>query len=199
MPLWLPAGATATYVDRMTTPELRETYKDVASWPFVDVEIVDDAETLASVPDSSQDFVIANHVFEHMENPIGALENWLRVLRPGGVVYFAVPHRERTFDRNRAGTPVVAVLRDYLEGPESSRREHYEEWVERVEGVTGPEAAALVEKRLRDRQNIHFHAWTDTEFRELLTACVEEVGLPLKGVTVTPNGMEFVVTARKTS
>ena len=39
------------------------------------VDVVDDAQTLATFPDESVDFVIANHVLEHLEDPIGALEN----------------------------------------------------------------------------------------------------------------------------
>jgi ubiquinone/menaquinone biosynthesis C-methylase UbiE len=37
--------------------------------------------------DSSQDFVIANHLLEHLPDPIGALKEWYRVLRAGGTLF----------------------------------------------------------------------------------------------------------------
>lgn len=181
----------------MTAPELRELYPELAGRTLVEVDVVTDAETLESIPDESQDFVVANHVIEHMENTVRALGHWLRVLRPGGVLFMAVPHRERTFDRHRPGTPVEAVLADYRDGPGASRRGHYVEWVEKVEGVTGAAVEAAVETHMRDRFSIHFHTWTDSEFLELLRVCSVDLGLPLGQVECTPNGEEFIVTARK--
>jgi SAM-dependent methyltransferase len=39
----------------------------------------------------SFDVVIASHVLEHLENARGALEDWMRVLRPGGLLIIGVP------------------------------------------------------------------------------------------------------------
>lgn len=43
-----------------------------------------DAQYLAGVPDGKFDFVHSSHCLEHMEDPHIALENWLRVSKPGG-------------------------------------------------------------------------------------------------------------------
>src|SRR6185503_1848952 len=60
-PLKLPAGATARYVDRLSVPELREQYPELASQELVNVDILADGELLETIPDSTQDFVVANH------------------------------------------------------------------------------------------------------------------------------------------
>ncbi|MEJ2152051.1 MAG: class I SAM-dependent methyltransferase [Gemmatimonadota bacterium] len=39
----------------------------------------------------SFDVVIASHVLEHLENASAALEDWMRVLRPGGLLILGVP------------------------------------------------------------------------------------------------------------
>jgi len=57
-------------------------------------------------PDASLDYVLSSHVLEHFYDPIGALREWLRVVRPGGYVFMIVPHRDRTFDRERSLTCV---------------------------------------------------------------------------------------------
>src|SRR3954451_19820653 len=88
-PLPVPAGTAVKYVDRMSVRDLRSHYPELAGWKLVEPDIVDNGETLATVPAGSVDFVIANHFIEHTEDPLGALANQLRVLKPGGVLYMA--------------------------------------------------------------------------------------------------------------
>src|SRR5687768_15644014 len=64
-PLPAPAAARVRYVDRMSVPDLRKHYPDLAAEPLVPVDVVDDGERLATVPDGLQDFLIANHFLEH--------------------------------------------------------------------------------------------------------------------------------------
>ena len=56
---------------------------------------------LVSVDDRSADFVIANHVLDRLPDPLSALHEWLRVVRPGGHVYVAVADRADAFTRDR--------------------------------------------------------------------------------------------------
>ncbi len=49
------------------------------------------AQFLATVYNNSYDFVYSSHCLEHMENVELALNNWTRVLRPGGHLYVVVP------------------------------------------------------------------------------------------------------------
>ena len=69
------------------------------------VDIVSQGDDLP-FPDASLDYVLSSHVIEHFYDPIGALQEWLRVVRPGGYVFMIVPHRDRTFDRKRSLTSV---------------------------------------------------------------------------------------------
>src|SRR5579883_3348247 len=50
-----------------------------------------DAQFLAGIAESSLDFVYSSHCLEHLLSVITALENWLRVLKPGGFLYVVVP------------------------------------------------------------------------------------------------------------
>lgn len=43
-----------------------------------------DAQKLANVADGSFDFLYSSHCLEHLRDPVEALQNWFRVLRPGG-------------------------------------------------------------------------------------------------------------------
>ena len=100
-PMPMPKGTRVRYVDIAPTEQLRAMYPAKTRRWLVDVDVVDDGEKLATVADDSQDFVASNHFFEHAEDPIGALRNMLRVVRPGGVVYMSVPDKRLTFDHAR--------------------------------------------------------------------------------------------------
>lgn len=50
-----------------------------------------DAQYMATVPDNMYDFVVASHCFEHMVNPYIALENWIRIVKPGGYIIITIP------------------------------------------------------------------------------------------------------------
>lgn len=190
-PLRVPPGASVRYVDRVAAAELRARYPEYAHQWIVDPAVIDDAETLATVPDASVDFVIANHVLEHLENPLGALRSWLRALRPDGIVYLAIPDKRRTFDAERPSTPLDHLLRDASEGPGWSRTAHYEEWVRLVE--PHEDAAALE----AERKDIHFHVWALEDLLRLLAALAGEHGFPFGVELVQANGNEVLIVLRR--
>src|SRR5512136_777634 len=134
-PLPVPWGVRVAYVDRLPVADLRLQYPELRGKRFVAVDILDDGETLRTIGDESQDFVIANHFLEHCEDPIGAIENFSRVLKVGGIAFLAVPDKRFTFDRERPLTSVEHLLRDHEIGPTSSRLQHLEEWTRIVGGV----------------------------------------------------------------
>ena len=67
-PLRLPRQATVRYVDYLDTAALREAYSSTlrAGRPLVTPDVVDDGARLASFADGSLDFVVANHMLEHL-------------------------------------------------------------------------------------------------------------------------------------
>ncbi|MGB7552188.1 MAG: methyltransferase domain-containing protein, partial [Chromatiaceae bacterium] len=135
-PLAVGKSAKVKYVDRMPVSELRRHYPELASIDLVEVDIIDDGERLETIADFSQDFVIANHFIEHCQDPILFIKNMLRVLRNGGIIYLAIPDKRYTFDRNRPDTPVEHMVRDYSEGPEWSRKQHFLEWARCVNNIS---------------------------------------------------------------
>jgi len=196
-PLRVPRKANVRYVDRMGTAVLRREYPELAAEPLVEVDVIDDGETLATQADGSADFIIANHFIEHTQDPIGTIANHLRVLRPGGVLYMAVPDRRHTFDVDRAGTPLEHVIRDRREGPSWSRPIHQEEWARLVEKVPAGEVERRVAQLEESDYSIHFHAWTLDEFAELLRHAREDEHLPFALDALTPNQHEFIAILRR--
>lgn len=173
-PMRVPRGARVTYVDYLPRAELLVAYAESfassgVNFDAVPENAIDDAETLATFPDASVDFVVANHVLEHLQDPVRALRNFCRVVRPGGVVFITLPDPKASFDNRRPRTTVAHVLRDHEQGPEVSRREHYEEWSTYIDG-SGTGHEDRIARYERNDERHHFHVWELEDFLELLRA-----------------------------
>ena len=195
-PLRVAPGVTVRYVDRQPHDELVAEYGVL--YPGAEIvapDVLDDGETLATFADASVDFVIANHMLEHTEDPIGTLGHHLRVLRPGGVLFLGLPDARATDDAGRERTTVEHLLRDHREGPAVSRRGHYEEWARHWEKVDASDVASRAAELEAQQANIHFHVWEPETFVALLL----ELDLPAELELVQRSGHEFVIVLRKSS
>ena len=196
-PLSVPPGARVKYVDRMTALELQRHYHEISTSPFVETDIIDDGEQLTKIEDGSQDFVIANHFLEHCQNPIRTFQNFLRVLKPEAVLYVAVPDKRFTFDADRPPTTIEHILRDFAEGPEWSKRQHFEEWSRLVNKAKDEHVPHEVEHLLDIDYSIHYHVWRAADLLELVTTIQRFLQFELE--LFLRNGFETILILRKTA
>lgn len=198
-PIPVRRGVKVRYVDIADTATLRRLHPGKAARHLVEVDVVDDGERLATVADGSQDFVAANHFFEHCEDPIGTLRNLLRVVRVGGVVYLSIPDKRHMFDQDRPATTIAHLERDHEQGPEVSRAQHYDEVVRLAAKVQGEAAVAeRVQELVAQKFRIHFHCWSQTEFLEFLCAMQRRSGFPPFDVAeFVANEREMIVVLRR--
>lgn len=169
-------------------------------------DIVADADRIP-VPDAAFDYVFSSHVLEHMPNTIKALQEWLRVLRPSGILFVVLPHGDRTLDRLRRKTTLehhFADANNLIDG--QTDRSHDDEIKEGWSKL--PEFPRLAEEfekewgapvwdfEFRHRNGvIHFHVWTQDELVRLL----QHLHLTILAVIEqTPERYDsFVVVARR--
>ena len=144
-----------------------------------------EATDLSVVAGGSYDFVLASHVLEHIANPLKALREWSRVVRPGGIVLAIVPHKARTFDVRRPVTPMQHLIDDYEKQTQESDLAHVEEVVRlhdwrRDPGIGGPEQ--LEARSLANLENrcVHHHVFSP----ESLASCFELCGMETLNLTV---------------
>ena len=181
------------YVDRYSVEVLRKHYPELVGETLIAPDIIDDAESLHTLGDSSQDFVVAAHVIEHMRNPILALQNWVRVVKPGGGLYLVVPDKRRTFDKQRDRTPLDHLIMDY-EQPSAHRDfEHFLEWAAKVDGKPRREAARFAKELAERDYSIHFHVFLPDDVLRLLDWVSEHIR-PIRiveGPSSDPRSDEF--------
>lgn len=90
-------------------------------------------------PDSHFQFLINSHVIEHMPDTVGCIEEWHRVVEPGGLILFNVPNRDDSNPADKV-TPYVTLaelFEDHRTGqtvetktppPGHGYRGHYHQW-----------------------------------------------------------------------
>jgi len=168
-PLPLPPDVLVSYVDRLDLVELRRQYPELANTQLVQPDVLDDGEKLQRFATGSLDFIIANHMLEHCENPLGTLRMHLDRLCSGGVLFYAIPNKRRCFDARRPLTDFEHLVADDLDGGAASRSRHYLEWATHVNAIADPAAAERnAQENLRNAYSIHFHVWDARTFRAFL-------------------------------
>ena len=106
----------ARFLDFYSTAELREQCHQAGLDPaaVMQVDYVVRGEDYTSVVDQRFDIVVANHVMEHIANPIRWLNMIASLTRPGGYLFIALPEKRVSFDRFRDETSLAHILADYL-------------------------------------------------------------------------------------
>ena len=191
------AGTRVTYVDRLDLNGLRAHYPELSHLKLVDVDLVDDGETLGTVASASQDFIIANHCLEHCENPLGTIRTHLEKLKPGGLLFYTLPDRKMTFDWKRANTPFEHLVAEDREGPQHTRLEHYREWAQQVVGKKGADIDATARQLMSEKYSIHFHCWDRASLRAFFDRARAHLHDRFSICECRDNGPETVVVLKR--
>jgi len=174
--------STVLYTDRETREQLVARYKNDEGVPedlIAPTDIVADGAYLP-LRDGALDFVIANHVIEHLPDPVAAITSWRRVLKPGGRLYLTIPDKRYCFDESRELTSWAHLKRDFERsdnGLTDDSRQHAREWARIVEGVAEREVDKRVDEIHTEQPNYHFHTWTYESMIETLSHAGGELGL----------------------
>ncbi len=195
-PLPVRRGVRVEYVDRITKKEAVVRFREQSPEISIIAEptIIDDGFVLSTVEDNSYDFLVANHVLEHSANPLQTLGNWMRVIKPGGIVFTVVPIAEKTFDRGREITSLEHFIRDYelvkkgdIEEFKNRNREHCRDALtislrnDRLRKGLEPmefgheELERRISEMVETSADIHYHAFSVESYREMIDYFCREI------------------------
>jgi SAM-dependent methyltransferase len=121
-----------------------------------------DASRIAS---ESYDFVAASHVLEHVANPLRALQEWKRIVKPSGTILLILPHKANTFDHRRPFTTFDHIRADFESNVTEGDLTHLQEILELHEMDMDPPAGSREQFRTRCLQNrskraMHHHVFS---------------------------------------
>lgn len=194
LPLKVPPGVTVKYVDLSSREQNIKKFPELIAKKIVETDYVENGFELFSIPDKSQNFVIANHVLEHASNPLQVLLNWGRTLTDNGKLFITIPLADKSFDKGRPLTSPAHLINDYklcledrYEEFVELNREHYREWLSVSEpsimaerGVnfhqlSEEDMVKRIEEMVGSSTEIHFHTFSDLSFAELLNNFVSNI------------------------
>jgi len=72
-----------------------------------------DGSDLSRIKSNQYDFLLSCHNLEHIANPLKAIKEWVRMLKPGGLIMLVLPEKTFTFDHKRSFTPFEHLLADF--------------------------------------------------------------------------------------
>jgi SAM-dependent methyltransferase len=91
------------------------------------LQYIHNATDLASITDGSYDFLLASHILEHVANPLRALQEFHRVVKPNGSLLIAVPNQLHSFDHRRPLTTFAHLEADLAANTDESDMTHLDE------------------------------------------------------------------------
>ena len=103
----LPCCKNIDYTDDMET--VFKINEDLLCGEKMPVDIVAPGDQLP-LPDESTDYIISSHVLEHFFDPIGAIKEWLRVVKKGGIIFMIVPKINAIPEEDRPPTQLSELI-----------------------------------------------------------------------------------------
>jgi len=166
IPVELTTGrARVKYIDRIPKEESAALH-ELPLEGIVTPDFCLEADSLTAFNDNSIDFIIANHILEHTEDPVSALAEWFRVLRPNGVLFLSVPnYLANEYDFRRHPVEMEHLITVHQSADPSGRWQHkIEHWKEniiKVEDIGGedPRFNECLQFFMERDYRIHFHVF----------------------------------------
>jgi SAM-dependent methyltransferase len=142
--------------------------------PRAGKQFIIDACEASSLPDECYDFVAASHVLEHVANPLRALTEWKRLLKPSGTILLVLPNKLGTFDHRRPFTTFDHIKADFESSISEEDLTHLEEIVSLHDLKLDPPAGTREQFRQRCLQNasiraMHHHVFSPQLLVEMFT------------------------------
>lgn len=187
-PLALGPGARQVrYIDRYDRASFGATFPEclpeISGFPE-DVTIADvaRADLTSLVGKASLDFVILNHVLEHVVDPIRLLRQVHGTLAIGGILYLAIPDKRFMFDRFRRRTRLAELIERHQSAMVEPTDAMIADFIQEAEQTGKPVDWTLPENahRIADhrRRSIHANVWVVEDLLELLKHVTRECDAP---------------------
>lgn len=171
-PSAIPSRCTIEYCDVYPREEIIQHFPELSINDLVKVDYICDLDKtgLVSLVTEQFNFVILNHVIEHLANPIKAIAELFRITKLGGCVVISAPDKNFTFDNQRCITSFEHLLEEYQNNVTEVTDIHYLDFLKGVH----PEVFKLSQteqqiyfNRAKTRRE-HAHVWDSSTFEEFM-------------------------------
>ncbi|MGH7026719.1 class I SAM-dependent methyltransferase [Brevundimonas sp.] len=194
-PQVLPSdGLSVTYVEQTHPDKWGEMYasgKSVSFDPALSKHyVVGDAHFIPAEPETL-DFIFSSHVFEHLANPLGHLERWASLLKPGGRIVMVVPDYIGSKDFLMEETTIAELEEEYASRSFDVLPRHYEAYGK------ARESQDLARKLEASQASIHVHFYSNAGMSRVCEWAVEKLGYSAFSIEHVDNTKDFHVCLMK--
>ena len=121
--------------------------------------------------DKKYDFVLSSNNLEHIANPLKALKEFSRIVKPDGTILVLVPEKTETFDHNRDYTTFEHLLEDYKSDTGEDDLSHLPDIIEKHDYSLDPECGGkqkFIERAKKNLENrcLHHHVFEEETLRK---------------------------------
>jgi predicted SAM-dependent methyltransferase len=148
-------------------------------------QFIAEATDLSEIGDGQYDFLLSSHSLEHTANPLKALKEWFRILKPNGKLILILPDKRYTFDKSREYTSFSHLIDDY----ENDRAEDDTTHIEEILSTFDEEVAKVKIKDYKlslgdilANRSAHHHVFS----QEMVKTAAEFVGFKVQAQYETP-------------
>ena len=203
-PAQLKNSCTVEYADAINKSEAMHIFPEINPKDLVDVQYIIELDKtgLIALKNTHYDFVIMNHVIEHVANPIDVLAELFRVVKKGGYVVISAPDKNYTFDRTRKLTTFAHLYDEYINQVKFVSDDHYHDFVKNcithIDQTNFQEVQKQIQKARSRRE--HAHVWDSNTFEQFFSQSLETLGLDANleyCSTALENGAEIFMVYKK--
>jgi SAM-dependent methyltransferase len=153
--------------------------------PSLRKQLIAEACEASLIASDCYDFVAASHVLEHVANPLRALQEWKRLVKPSGTILLLVPHKAGMFDHRRRFTTFDHIKKDFESNVAETDLTHLQEILELHDLELDPPSGSAAQFRERCSRNLsnramHHHVFSP----ELLIEMFSFLGMRILNIAV---------------
>lgn len=131
-----------------------------------------DAVDLHLIPSEKYDFIISCNNLEHIANPLKAIKEWLRVIKPNALILLVLPNKKVIFDHNRIVVTLGHLIDDYNSNTSEDDLGHLDEVLKYHDLSLDPLAGTLEQFKKRTMKNhenraMHHHVFNMEILQEI--------------------------------
>ena len=171
-PAIVPPQCTIEYGDAQSKEEVIKSFPELNIDDLVDVNYICDLDNdgLSIFEDKRFDFVILNHVIEHVANPIKVVSELFRIVKYDGYVVISAPDKNFTFDKDRALTPFAHLMEEYENNTTTVTDEHYIDFLKAVHPQVFQHSGDKLHVHINNvrKRREHAHVWDSRTFDEFM-------------------------------
>jgi len=179
-PFPIPKNCIISYLDLENVDVMRNLFPELSNKKFIIPDFIGDLnkKTVIEITQKKFDFIIFNHVLEHVANPIKIFLHIWDALKPGGYLIFSVPDKNYIFDKKRNITSNFHLLADYYLEVQDICSCHYFDILEHVhpEAYNSKETFIAALEKTKSR-NEHPHVWDTNQIKSFLKMMFERFNI----------------------